>query len=338
MKDITIAFFDAKNYDIKSFDAVNKDYGFSIKYFTEKLNPDTAKLAAGCQAVCAFVNDNINKDVIDILHESGVGLLAMRCAGYNNIDLKSAHGKLRVVRVPAYSPYAVAEHALALMMTLNRKTHRAFFRTRDNNFNINGFLGFDMHGKTAGVIGTGKIGKIMINILKGLGMSVLAYDLYPDLKFSEETGVKYESLEEIYKNSDVITLHCPLTKESHHMINENSLAVMKPNVMIINTSRGHLIDTKALINALKLNKVGSAGLDVYEEEEDYFFEDFSGINIEDDNLARLLTFNNVLVTSHQAFFTDEAMSNIANTTLNNIRQFFTNNIFLDNEVCCKCGS
>ena len=336
MEDIKIAFFDAKNYDIKSFDSMNKKYGYSIKYYSEKLNPDTALLSGDAQIVCAFVNDDISKEVVQILYNQGVKLIALRCAGYNNVDLQEAHGKIQVVRVPSFSPYAVAEHALALMMTLNRKTHKAYFRTRDNNFNINGFLGFDMNGKTAGVIGTGKIGKIMINILKGLGMNILAYDLYPDKEFEKNTSITYVDLQYIYENSDVISLHCPLTKESYHMINSDSISLMKKNVMIINTSRGQLIDTKALIKALKENSIGSAGLDVYEEEEEYFFEDFSGINIDDDNLARLLTFNNVLVTSHQAFFTEEAMGNIAETTMENIKQFSINNLFLHNEVCCKC--
>lgn len=278
-----IAFFDAKPYDIHFFTDCNLVYGFDIKFFDEKLTEDTVELVRKGDIVCAFVNDDINKNVIQGLSRKKVKLLAMRCAGYNNVDLKEAEGKLKVVRVPAYSPYAVAEFALALMMTLNRKTHKAYFRTRDNNFNINGFLGFDMHGKVAGIIGTGKIGKIMIRILCGLGMKVYAYDLYPDFSLEENHGVKYTNLDTIYREADVISLHCPLTPDSHHMINEDSLWKMKKNVMIINTSRGLLIDTKALIHALKENRVGSAGLDVYEEEEGYFFEDFSGINIEDDN-------------------------------------------------------
>ncbi len=333
---IKIAFFDAKVYDINSFNTTNKNFGFEIKYFEEHLNENTAKLTEGFNAVCAFVNDKINEYVINTLYNNGIKLIALRCAGYNNVDLKSAFGKIHTVRVPAYSPYAVAEHAVALMLTLNRKTHRAYTRTRDSNFNINGLLGFDMYGKTAGVIGTGKIGKVLINILKGFGMNILAYDLYPDYDFANKMDFKYVDLNTIYKESDIISLHCPLTKESHHMINKESIALMKDNVMIINTSRGALINTKDLITALKNKKIGAAGLDVYEEESEYFFEDYSNEIINDDTLARLLTFNNVLITSHQAFFTKEALQNISETTLNNIKDYFYNNN-LPNEICYKCN-
>jgi D-lactate dehydrogenase len=239
------------------------------------------------------------------------------------------------MRVPEYSPYAVAEHAVALMMSLNRKIHKAYNRTRDNNFSLNGLLGFDMHAKTAGVIGTGKIGRILIKILKGFGMNVIAYDLYPNKAMEEETGFKYVDLKTVYKESDIISLHCPLTKETYHLINEEALNAMKNNIMLINTGRGKLIDTKALIDALKSKKIGFAGLDVYEEENEYFFEDFSGSVISDDTLARLLTFNNVIISSHQAFFTREAMESIAKTTLQNIKDFLENKL-LANEICYKC--
>lgn len=334
---IKIAFFDAKIYDINSFNKVNKNFGYEISYLEEHLNENTAKLTNGFNAVCAFVNDRINEAVINTLHNNNIKLIALRCAGYNNVDLKSAFGKIHIVRVPAYSPYAVAEHAVALMLTLNRKIHRAYTRTRDSNFNINGLLGFDMHSKTVGIIGTGKIGKVIINILKGFEMNILAYDLYPDLDFSNKFAIKYVDLNMIYKESDIISLHCPLTKESHHMINKDSISLMKDNVMIINTSRGALINTKDLIDALKNKKIGAAGLDVYEEESEYFFEDYSNEIISDDTLARLLTFNNVLITSHQAFFTKEALQNIAETTLTNIKEYFLNNN-LTNEICYKCGN
>jgi len=334
---VRIAFFDTKPYDREYFDRVNADFGYRIKYFKERLNADTAVMSSGYDIVCAFVNDTVDKEVVAILKENGVRLIALRCAGYNNIDLEAVFENIHVVRVPAYSPYAVAEHAMALILSLNRKTHRAYYRTRDSNFTINGLMGFDLNGKTAGVIGTGRIGKILINILRGFGMRVLAYDHYKDETFAAESGCEYTDLETLYKESDVISLHCPLTKETHHMINQESLAMMKEGVMIVNTSRGHLIDTMALLEGLKSRKIGSAGLDVYEEEAEYFFEDFSMENIDDDVLARLLTFNNVLVTSHQAFFTKEALQNISNTTMNNIKQF-TAGEELENEICYKCDA
>ncbi len=326
-----IAFYDAKNYDQNSFNALNESYGYKIKYFDYKLNEDTVKLSRGYDVVCAFVNDTINEEVVDSLHEQGVGLIAMRCAGYNNVDFEAAFGKIHVVRVPAYSPYAVAEHALALIMTLNRKTHKAYSRTRDNNFNINGLQGFDLYQKTVGVIGTGKIGQIFANICKGVGMNVLAYDKFPN----EASGLDYVDLETLYSQSDIISLHCPLLKDTHHIVNESSMAQMKSGVMLINTSRGGLVDTEALIQSLKEKKVGYAGLDVYEEESEYFFEDFSEEIIDDDVLARLLSFPNVLVTSHQAFLTAEALENIASTTLESIR-CFENGDELENEICYNC--
>jgi D-lactate dehydrogenase len=271
--------------------------------------------------VCIFVNAEVDAEVIDILVENGVKLIALRSAGYNNVDLKAAKGKIKVVRVPAYSPHSIAEHTIALMLTLNRKIHKAYTRTRDGNFALEGLLGFEMNGKTAGIIGTGKIGKIVIQILKSMGMNVLAYDLFPDTQFAEKNDIRYTQLDELYQLSDVISLHCPLTKETEYLINENSIKKMKNGVMIINTGRGKLIKTKALIDGLKSKKIGYAGLDVYEEEGDYFYEDHSDIVIDDDILARLLTFNNVIVTSHQAFFTKEALSEIARITLQNIQDF-----------------
>lgn len=335
MKNINIAFFDTKIYDSKSFDKANKDFGYTITYFKEHLTPATVVLAKGYDVVCAFVNDEISKPVIEQLNIQGVKLIALRCAGYNNVDLPAAFGHLHIVRVPAYSPYAVAEHAVALLMTLNRKTHKAYSRTRDNNFNINGLTGFDLHDKTIGIIGTGKIGQVMIGIMKGFGMRILAYDVFPNIKAATELGFAYTDLDTLYKESDVISLHCPLTKETHHLINQNSLAKMKKAVVLINTSRGQLVNTKDLIVALKAGTIGAAGLDVYEEESEYFFEDFSGSNIDDDVLARLLTFHNVLVTSHQAFLTEEALHNIATTTLDNIKGFFTEQKVY-NEICYKC--
>ena len=333
---IKIAFFDAKPYDIESFDKVNKDFNYKISYFKGHLTVETAPLTRGFQVVCVFVNDTVNKDVIDILVVNEVKLIAIRAAGYNNIDLKSLLNKIPVVRVPAYSPYAVAELAITLMLTLNRKVHKAYFRTRDNNFTLNGLLGFDMHGKTVGIIGTGKIGKVAINILKGFGMRILAYDVFPDKEYQKMGGFEYVDLDVIYRESDIISLHCPLTKETYRLINQASIAKMKPGIMIINTGRGMLIDSKALIEGLKTGKVGFAGLDVYEEESDYFFEDFSNKIITDDVLARLLSFNNVMITSHQGFFSREALGSIAITTLRNIQDFFVNQKS-PNEICYKCG-
>ncbi len=336
MKKIKVAFFDAKPYDIANFDHVNKKYGYTIKYLPPHLNKETAFMADGADVVCAFVNDTIDAAVIAQLKKQGVKLIALRCAGYNNVDLKEAFNTLHVARVPAYSPNAVAEHAAALMMTLNRKIHKASFRTREGNFSINGLLGFDMKGKTAGVIGTGKIGREMINILKGFGVKVLAYDAFPDRKYAGDNKIQYAPLNTIYKEADIITLHCPLNKDTFHMINAQSIKKMKKGVMIINTGRGSLIDAKALINGLKSGRIGYAGLDVYEEEDKYFFEDFSGRVLSDDVLARLLTFPNVIITSHQAFFTKEAVENIADTTLGNIKEYFEKHT-LTNEICYQCN-
>lgn len=272
--------------------------------------------------VCIFVNDTADAETIGRLAAMGVKLIALRCAGFNNVDLNAAaRHRIPVVRVPAYSPYAVAEYAVALMLALNRKIHRAYWRTRDGNFSLHGLLGFDMHGKTAGIVGTGQIAKVLIRILKGFGLNILAYDLYPDREFAANEGVEYVPLEQLFRQSDIISLHCPLTEQTRYMINEKAIDQMKEGMMLINTGRGQLIHTEALIEGLKKKKIGSAGLDVYEEEAAYFYEDTSDRIMGDDMLARLLSFNNVIVTSHQGFFTREALDNIAHTTLQNVRDF-----------------
>jgi D-lactate dehydrogenase len=329
-KFMKIAFYDTKPYDKPWFDALAAEYGFKIKYLDYHLNADTARFAHDCSYVCCFVNDVVDKTAIDVLAQNGVELIALRCAGYNNVDLKSAcEAKITVVRVPEYSPNSVAEHAMALLLCVNRKIHRAYSRTRENNFNINGLIGFDLSGKTAGIIGTGKIGSVFARVCAGFGMKIIAFDPKP----SDNLAGKYVTLEEVFKQSDVISLHCPLIPATKHMINRDTLAIMKDNAVIINTSRGGLIDTTALISALKSKKLYGAGLDVYEEEADYFFEDFSAEIIPDDDLARLLSFPNVVLTSHQAFFTQEAMKAIAETTLQNI-QDFSHGKSLVNAICC----
>lgn len=330
---IKIGFFDTKPYDKKWFSQINEKYGFNIKFYESKLNPDTASMSKGCEAVIAFVNDTINQEVIDILVQNGVKLIAMRCAGYNNIDFKYAYGRIHVVRVPDYSPYAVAEHALAMLLTLNRKIHRAYIRTKEFNFNISGLEGFDVHGKTVGVIGTGKIGRTFMNVIAGLGPKIIAYDPYP----VPNSDINYVSLETLFKESDIISLHCPLSKDTRYIINKETLSQMKDGVFIINTSRGALIDSEALLEAIKERKVGGACLDVYEEESDLFFEDASGEILDDDVLARLISMPNVIITSHQAFLTNEALNNIAETTLKNIDEFINGNP-LQNELCYKCIS
>ncbi len=328
-----IAFFDTKPYDRKWFDEENKNHNFKIKYYESKLNADTAYMTKDAKIVVAFVNDTIDKEVLEILYKSGVRLLAMRCAGYNNIDLKYAYGRIHVVRVPDYSPYAVAEHALAMLLTLNRKIHRAYIRTKEFNFNISGLEGFDIKGKTIGVIGTGKIGRTFIDAVSGLKPNIIAYDPYP----VPDSDINYVSLETLFKNSDIISLHCPLTKDTQHIINKDSICMMKDGVYIVNTSRGALIDSEALLDAIKERKVGGACLDVYEEEGDLFFEDASGEILDDDVLARLISMPNVIITSHQAFLTNEALSNIASTTLKNIEDFISEKS-LKNEICYKCMS
>lgn len=316
-----IAFFDAHSYDRESFNTWNQDFGFRIHYYREHLSPDTVELTKGKEVVCVFVNDEVSASVIERLVENGVRLVALRCAGFNNVDLKAAAGKLCVVRVPAYSPHAVAEYAVTLMLALNRKVYRSTQRTREGNFRLSGLLGFDMYGKTVGIIGMGRIAKELIKILKGFGMNVVAYDKYPDMEFAKEHGVSMTDLPDLYAQSDIISLHCPLTQETLHMIDQDAIALMKPGVMIINTGRGKLIRTEDLIQGLREHKVGSAGLDVYEEEAKFFYEDHSDRMINDDHLALLLMMPNVIVTSHQAFFTREALHNIATTTLQNIKDF-----------------
>lgn len=326
-----VAFFDTKPYDKEIFDQINQDYGYEIKYFKNHLSADSSLMANGYETVCIFVNDLVTEEVVNKLYEGGTQLIVLRCSGFNNVDLKAAQKKIRIARVPAYSPNAIAEHTVALMLTLNRKIHRAYFRTRDANFSLQGLMGFDMYGKTAGVIGSGKIGKVLMQILRGFGMQVLAYDPYPDQEFAEKNQVRYTTLNDLLATSDIISLNCPLTAETQYIINERSISIMKPGVMLINTGRGKLIETRSLIDALKTGKVGAAGLDVYEEESEYFFEDLSNRVLNDDVLARLLTFNNVIITSHQGFFTKEALSNIARSTLENIREF-QEKIPLSNEV------
>ncbi len=312
-----VAFYDTKPYDRIWFDPLLSEYGYQAKFFDYKLTADTAVLARGCDAVCVFVNDEVDAAVIDALCANGVGLIALRCSGYNNVDLAAARDKIRVVRVPRYSPDAVAEYAMALLLTVNRKTHRAYVRTRDNNFNINGLLGMDLAGKTAGVIGTGQIGSLFADICNGFKMRVLGYDIYPSDQFPYE----YVSLQDLFARSDIISLHCPLTPQTRHIVNADSIQQMKDHCFIINTSRGALIDTTALIEGLKSKKISGAGLDVYEEEGEYFFEDFSNDIVEDDELARLLGFPNVIVSSHQGFFTREAMQAIAIVTVENLHNY-----------------
>ena len=317
-----IAFFDAKSYDRETFAKVNQNYGFEIQYYKERLSLNTVSLTQGADAVCIFVNAECDARVIERMAGYGVKLIALRCAGFNYVDVQAAKKfGLRVVRVPAYSPHAVAEYAVTLMLALNRKVYRSVYRTREGNFRLGGLLGFDMHGKTVGLVGMGKIAKELVKILRGFGMNVLAYDLYPDEAFAREHQVKIVSLDELYEQSDIISLHCPLTEETKYIINSDSITKMKFGVMIINTGRGKLIKTADLIDGLRSLQIGCAGLDVYEEEANYFYEDRSDKMIDDDKLALLLMMPNVIVTSHQAFFTREATQNIAITTLQNIRDF-----------------
>ena len=319
---IKIAFYDTKEYDKKFFNEYNKKYGYEINYIKEKLSEKTAHMAKGYDAVCVFVNDTVDEKTINILKEYGVKLIALRCAGFNNVDLKCLDENLKAVRVPAYSPYAVAEHASALLLTLNRKTHKAYQRSKEYNFTLNGLLGFDIHGKTVGVIGTGKIGKCFINIMKGYGANIIAYDIYKDEEFAKEKDFKYVTLDELYKESDIISLHCPLTDENTKMINKDSIKKMKDGVIIINTSRGKLVDANDLIEELASGKIGGVALDVYENEGDFFMNDLSQSTLRDKNLSTLLTMPNVVITSHQAFFTREALDKIACDTCENIKEIF----------------
>lgn len=324
-----IAFFDTKPYDLTFFEKYGK--GYEIKYFENKLNADTASLAKGFDGVIAFVNDDISAQTIDKLYEGGVRVIALRSAGYNNVDFRAAYNRITVVRVPAYSPNAVAEHAMALLLSLNRKIHKAYNRTRDFDFRLSGLVGFDLCGKTVGVVGTGKIGRIFAQICKGFSMNVLAYDPYP----AKDSGLDYVDLDTLLAKSDIISLHCPLTESTHHIINEESIAKMKTGAIIINTSRGQLIDSDSLLSALKSGKIGGAGLDVYEEESEFFFEDFSQTVVRDDILSILVSLPNVIITSHQAFLTNEALENIAKTTIKNLDEFFSDGP-LPNEICYQC--
>ena len=313
-----VAVFSTKPYDRAFFSAGNQQYGHELHFFNPNLDSQTVKLASGFPAICVFVNDCLDRQILEALAASGTNVVALRCAGYNNVDLDAADDLgIAVVRVPAYSPYAVAEHAIALILTLNRKIHRAYYRVREGNFALNGLLGFDLHGRTVGIIGTGKIGRIVGQILSGFGCKILAYDLYPNTEFAEQYA-EYVSLEELYNRSDIISLHCPLTRETYHLIDTDAISQMKSGVMLVNTSRGGLINTRAVIKGLKGRQIGHLALDVYEEEEDMFFEDLSGEIIQDNIFARLLTFPNVIITGHQAFFTEEALNNIVETTLANI--------------------
>ena len=312
-----IAFFSTKPYDRVSFDEANAEYGHELHYFEPRLTPDTVQLGRGFDGVCVFVNDQLDGKVVHALADGGARILLLRSAGFNHVDLEAAAERgLIVARVPAYSPHAVAEHAMGLVLTLNRRFHRAYARVREGNFALDGLLGFDMQGKTVGVIGTGRIGAIFVRIVAGFGCRVLAHDPYPS-EAVRELGARYVEVSELFAQADIIALHLPLTPETHHLIDEYAVSCMKEGVMLINTSRGRLVDTRAVIEGLKSGRIGSLGLDVYEEEADLFFEDLSGTVIQDDVFARLLTFPNVLVTGHQGFFTREALAAIADTTLGN---------------------
>ena len=331
---IKVALFDAKAYDRPSFERFAAMHDMEFRFLETKLNEDTVALAKGYDAVCVFVNDTVNAAVVDTLYEYGVRTIALRSAGYNNVDVKAAFGKIHVVHVPAYSPYAVAEHAIALLLTSVRRIHKAYNRTREFNFSLSGLTGFDLHGKTVGVIGTGKIGRIFIDICRGFGMNVIAYDRFP----AKDSGIRYAALDELLEQSDIISLHCPLTDETRHLIDGSAIEKMKKGVVIINTSRGGLIDAEALLKGIKSRKIGAACLDVYEEEADIFFEDRSGHILNDDILSRLISMPNVIVTSHQAFLTEEALNNIAETTVNNILSYFNSDGICDNELCYRCGN
>jgi D-lactate dehydrogenase len=316
-----VAFFNTKQYDQEYFDLANSNGAHQIRYFSSHLNIESTSLITDEKVVCAFINDHLDSEVLHQLKHKGIELIALRSAGFNHVDVAYAKQlSLPVVRVPAYSPYAVAEHAVGLLLCLNRGIHRAHNRIREGDFSLRNLMGFDLHGKTIGIIGTGKIGQAFINIMLGFGCNVIANDAVQDEQCMQ-LGVNYVSLDELLSSADVISLHCPLTPETYHLIDKEAVAKMRDGVTIINTSRGKLVDTKAIINALKTGKIGLLGLDVYEEEEELFFEDFSSKGIQDDLLARLTTFPNVIITSHQGFFTKEAMLNIAQTTLTNIDQF-----------------
>jgi len=326
-----VAVFSSKPYDQKYFEQYNQNYNYELGFFDTNLNAQTTNLTRDFEAVCVFVNDKLNAKVIKKLADNNIKHIALRCAGFNNVDLEAAEKhNIKVTRVPAYSPQAVAEHALSLILTLNRKTHKAYNRIKEGNFSLHGLIGFDLHDKTVGVIGTGKIGIAFCKNMLGLGCEVLAYDVNPQ-KELEKDGVTYVSLEELYKKSDIISLHCPLMPATKHIINKDSIARMKNHVMIINTSRGALIDTEDVIKNLKEKKIGYLGIDVYEQEEEIFFEDRSEQIIEDDTLMRLISYPNVLITSHQAFLTQEALTEISKTVLQNVKDFEDNNTLV-NEI------
>lgn len=330
---VTVTVFDTKSYDREALVTAAGAAPIEWRWLEFRLSRETASLARGAAAVCVFVNDRVDGPCLEVLAEEGVRLVALRCTGYNNVDVGAARALgLTVTRVPVYSPYAVAEHAVALLLTLNRKTHRAFNRVREMNFSLKGLEGFDLHGKTAGVIGTGKIGKIVAQIFRGFGMRVLAYDPMPAREWAAQQGVEYVEAAGLMEASDVISLHVPLTPETRHLVRRETLERMKRGVILINVSRGALIDTKALIVALKSGRVGGVALDVYEEEEGIFFEDLSGEVLQDDELARLLTFPNVIITSHQAFFTREAMADIARTTVANLSALASGQPFVEGSV------
>ena len=317
-----IAFFNTKPYDREYFNSANEDFGFELNYFDTQLNSKTISLASGYRTLIIFVHDIIDSQSLTYLKKSGLELIALRCSGFNNVDIKAAYNNgIRVVRVPSYSPHSIAEHTVALLMTLIRKTHKAYNRVREGDFSIEGLMGFNLNSKTVGIIGTGKIGTIMAKIISGFGCNIIAYDPYEN-KECKKMGVIYSDIQVVLRESDIISLHCPLTPDTFHLINNKSIAIMKKGVGIINTSRGAVIDAVSVIKALKNEKVGFLGLDVYEEEADLFYENLSDKIIKDDTFARLLTFPNVLITSHQAFFTKEAMDNISRTTLANISEFY----------------
>jgi D-lactate dehydrogenase len=326
-----IAVFSTKSYDQEYFEKYNDTNNYSFSFFETALNKDTANLSIGFQVVCVFVNDNVDKDTIEILSKNGVELIALRCAGFNNVDIKAAKKKdIKVVRVPAYSPEAVAEHAVALILTLNRKTHKAYNRVREGNFSLQGLMGFNLHGKTVGVIGTGTIGATFCRVMKGFGCTLIAFDINESVEL-KELGVDFLPLNDVFKQADILSLHCPLNEHTKHMVNKESIALMKEGVMIINTSRGALINTVDVIDGLSKKKIGYLGIDVYEQEENLFYQDLSESIIQDDVLLRLNSFPNVLITSHQAYFTKEAMDEITTTTLENINAF-EKGLELENEV------
>ncbi len=317
-----IAFYDTRSYDKDSFLIENEKHGFEIEYYEFKLNEKTAFTAKGFDAICVFVNDVVNAEVLESLKDCGVKLVLLRCAGFNNVDLDSAEKNgIKVARVPAYSPHAVAEHAVALLMSLTRHIPQAYIRTKTANFNLEGLTGRDLNGLTAGIFGTGKIGRVMAEILKGFGMKIICYDPFRNQEWAEKNKFTYVDVETIFKTSDVLTFHCPLTEQTRHIVNHDTTKMMKRDAVIINTGRGALIDTKALVHALKHKYIGGAALDVYEEESQFFFQDWSAEVLTDDVLARLLTFPNVIITGHQAFLTKTALTNIAQVTLDNFRDF-----------------